>query len=134
MKLAILIASSVSFFFTGYDTQKTKSKPAEEPVANHYVADDPCQEGDDEDPQPILSGAIRDNTVFSNPIYHACVEVRTTGYVLVSTIGSDINGHYYFNSLANGSYYLVVSASGFTTQSIPFTVSGSSQTLNVTMY
>ena len=90
-----------------------------------------CDEGENEDPQPLLSGNVNDS--LGNAIYHACVEIRTTGGLLVAVIGTNINGHYFFNSVSSGGYVLVVSASGYTTKSTPFSISGSPITLNVVL-
>lgn len=88
-----------------------------------------CDEGEDEDPQPMLSGAVTDSV--GNTLYHACVEIQTTGGSPVAIIGTDSSGHYYFNSVSNGTYSLKVSYPGYTPKYTPFTVSGTPQTLNV---
>jgi hypothetical protein len=135
MKILLIIATTVStVLMADYRSQEQKFKiPLK---LQECILDIPginCTEGDDEDPEPMMCGSIRDNTSFHNPIYHACVELKTTSGVLVATIGSNINGHYYFNKVAAGSYYLVVSASGYATQVIQVTVDGTAQTLNVIM-
>ncbi|KAB2913751.1 MAG: carboxypeptidase regulatory-like domain-containing protein [Bacteroidetes bacterium] len=89
-----------------------------------------CEEGDNEDSQPMLSGSV---SYSSNPLYHACVEVRTTGGVLVSVIGTDSIGHYFFNVLSNGSYNLIVSYPGLSPKTTPITISGTPQTVNVSL-
>lgn len=133
MKLLLIFATSLSsLFVTGSDhLEGTKNSNM---TQFSPIIEIPCNEGEDEEPVPMLSGRIADNTMFNNPLYHACVELKTTGGTLVSIIGTNFNGHYYFNSVSNGSYNLVVSASGFTTQTIPITVSGSPQIVNATMY
>ena len=128
MKLLIItIASAIGLFTVGNKlTEEKKDQVQEIKVAHSY-----CDEGEDEDPQPILSGRISDNTVAQNPIHHACVELRTTGGTFYGIIGSDANGHYYFNSVPNGTYNMTVTASGYTTQIVGVTVSGTPQSVNV---
>ena len=128
MKLLIItIASAIGLFTVGNKlTDEKKDKVQEVEVVHSY-----CEEGDDEDPQPILSGRITDNTVAQNPIHHACVELRTTGGAFYGIIGSDANGHYYFNTVPNGNYNMMVTAAGHTTQIVGVTVSGTPQSVNV---
>lgn len=88
-----------------------------------------CDEGDNEDPQPMLSGNVYDS--LGGAVYHACVELKTTGGTLVASIGTNSSGHYYFNTVSNASYNLVVSRSGYVTKTTPVTISGTPQTVNV---
>lgn len=81
-----------------------------------------CDEGEDEDPQPALSGNVTDS--IGGAFYHACVELRTTGGVLVAIIGTDISGHYFFNSVSSGSYNLIVSYPGYMPKTVPLTLTG----------
>jgi protocatechuate 3,4-dioxygenase beta subunit len=90
-----------------------------------------CDEGEDEDPQPMLSGGVTDSV--GNDLYRACVEIQTTGGSPVSIIGTDSSGHYFFNSVSNGSYSLKVSYPEYTPKITPFTVSGTPQTINVVL-
>jgi len=90
-----------------------------------------CDEGENEDPQPMLSGGVQDD--LGNDVYHACVEIQTTLGVQVAIIGTDSSGHYFFNSVSNGSYNLVINASGFSPKVTPFSVIGTAQTINVVL-
>lgn len=90
-----------------------------------------CDGGDDEEPQPMLYGIVSDASSHA-VIAHACISVYTNpGGSLVNATGTDANGHYYVNTLSNGTYDLVVSAGGYTTQTIPFTISGSPRNIDV---
>jgi hypothetical protein len=135
MKILFIIATTVStVLMADYRSQEQNFKTP--PKLQECILVMPgidCAEGDDEDPEPLLCGAIRDNTAFHNPIYHACVELRKTDGVLVATIGTNINGHYYFNRIQSGTYNLVVSANGYLTQVIPITISGPPQTIDVNL-
>ncbi len=90
-----------------------------------------CDEGDNEDPQPMLSGAVTDSA--GGALYHACVEIRTSGGTLVAIIGTNSVGHYFFNSVSNGSYYLKVSYPGYSPKTTAITISGTPQTVNVSL-
>lgn len=135
MRVFIMTALLSSFLVTESTTDKVKigsnDSTSEKASAGRVeVIPDYCDEGEDEDPQPMITGMVYDNST-SNPIYHACVELRTTGGSFVGMIGTDVNGHYYFNSVPNGYYNLTVARAGYTTQIVPITVSGSPQTVNV---
>lgn len=106
----------------------TKSKIDAAPLA---ATETYCDEGDNEDSQPMLSGAVTDSV--GGALYHACVEIRTTGGTFVAIIGTDSVGHYFFNSVSNGNYNLLVSYPGYTTKTTPFTVSGTPQTIDVSL-
>ncbi len=123
-KLILFIIPTIfsGFFLSGHGDSMEKSTT---PVVIYSG----CDEGENEDPQPMLSGNVQDDV--GNDIHRACVEIKTTLGVSVDIIGTDSSGHYFFNNVANGSYNLIVSASGYTTEVIPFTVTGSSQTINV---
>lgn len=108
------------------------NKEGNEPDKTKTVVVSPrtaCEEGEDEDPHPMISGHVR--TVLNAPIQGACIAVKTLSNVQVAIIGSDTFGHYFFNSMPNGSYNLVVTADGFVPKSTPFTVSGVPQNINV---
>jgi hypothetical protein len=135
MKILLIIATTVStVLMADYRSQEQNSKTPlklEECILRMPGID--CTEGDDEDPEPMMCGVITDNTNFHNPIYHSCVELKTTSGVLVATIGSDINGHYFFNRVSAGSYNLVVSAAGYATKVVQVTLDGTPQTIDVVL-
>lgn len=136
MKILFMIAATFSSALLGYTNKNQNANEGIKKLGSSFLLqsfENPCNEGDDEDPQPMLNGVVKDNTAAHNPIYHACVEIKTSGGTSVSIIGTNAVGHYYFNSIAIGTYNLVVSAPGYTTQTIPFTVTGSPQTLDVTL-
>lgn len=91
-----------------------------------------CDEGDNEDPQPMLRGNVTTGAP-ATPVYHACVELRTSTGTFVAIIGTDSAGHYYFNTVSNGNYYILVNASGFAPSITPVTVSGTPQNVNVVL-
>ena len=140
MNLLVILATSVSSLLCAdYNTnaQPSQNKDAQSCLtALQAEPANPCNEGDDEDPQPIMVGIVSYNSLLSIPvpIYHACVELKTTSGTSITITGTNINGHYYFNSITSGTYDLVFSAPGFTTQTIRVTISGTPQTMNVTMY
>lgn len=112
--------------------QSEETKSARQEInPNVITLDDECDGGDDEDPQPMLYGIVSDASSHAL-IAHACVAVYTNpGGSLVNSTGTDANGHYYVNTLSNGTYDLVVSAGGYATQTIPFTISGSPRNIDV---
>ncbi|HCS21246.1 MAG TPA: hypothetical protein DIW47_11915 [Bacteroidetes bacterium] len=89
-----------------------------------------CPGGDDEDPLPSLRGTVTD-TLSQDSLAGVCVKLTTEGNSLVAETGTDTNGHYYFNQVANGNYKLVFSKTGYITKSIPVTVSSSPLTVDV---
>jgi len=137
MKLFIVSSIIISclFFVSCSKTEQVVQQVAEVETeiipSQAFLTESYCDEGEDEDPQPMLSGNVYDTAGMA--IYHACVEIQTTLGVRVAIIGTDINGHYYFNSVSNGSYLLVASASGYITKTTPITVSGTPQSVNVTL-
>lgn len=138
MKLIIILVSTIASLFVLENVGKEEEKvsPKVEQSDNVSKADEVpgyCDVGDDEDPQPMLSGIITDNSVSKNPIYHACVEVRTTGGTFVGIIGSNNVGHYYFNSLPNGTYYVTANATGHTAQTVTVNVTGTPQTVDIAL-
>jgi hypothetical protein len=138
MKLLIIFVSSIAslFILENVAKEKEKAKPQVEQSDNVSKTDEVpgyCETGDDEDPQPMLTGTITDNSVAKNPISNACVEVRTTGGVFVGIIGSNNVGHYYFNSLANGTYYVTANATGHTAQTATVNVSGTPQSVDIAL-
>lgn len=116
------------FIFSGLHSDNAVESNNQPEQANAVLTY--CEEGDNEDSQPMLSGSV---SYSSNPLYHACVEVRTTGGVLVSVIGTDSVGHYFFNVLSNGNYNLIVSYQGLSPKTTPITISGTPQTVNVSL-
>lgn len=129
MKIILFsLASALGLVTLGFTHREPETKK-DVPVVQSVHTE--CEEGDDEYPQPKLKGRVTDNTPSETPIYHACVEVRTSGGTFVGIIGTDANGHYYFNTLAPGTYNLTVSASGFTTQVVPLTIGSSPLIVNV---
>lgn len=123
-----LFASSCNKHEQGEEANQ-KGRPESKPGV--ITLTDECDGGDDEDPIPILFGVVSDASSHT-PIAHACISVYTNpGGSLVNATGTDANGHYYVNTLSNGTYNLIVSAGGYTTQTIPFTISGSPRNIDV---
>lgn len=118
----ILLTGSLS------NVADTKSKVDTVPLA---ATETYCDEGDNEDPQPMLSGAVTDSV--GGALYHACVEIRTTGGTLVAIVGTNSVGHYFFNSVSNGGYNLKVSYPGYSTKTTPITITGTPQTVDVSL-
>jgi hypothetical protein len=139
MKLLLIIATTVStVVMADYRTQNQNSNAWKTPLKlQECILEMPgvdCTEGDDEDPEPMLFGEVKDNNPFPNPFHNACVELKTTGGVLIANTGTNINGHYYFNSVVNGVYNIVVTVSGHVPSVVPVTVSGTPQNVPVTVY
>lgn len=80
-----------------------------------------CPGGDDEDPLPSLRGTVTDTTTLDS-LEGVCVKLKTSLDVLVAETGTDSDGHYYFNQVANGTYNLVFSKTGYLNKTIPVTV------------
>lgn len=90
-----------------------------------------CDAGEDEDPLPMLAGTVKNTS--NNPIARACVEVKTPGGLQIAITGTDSLGHYYFNSVINGNYNLIVTKLGYLPDTTAITVAGTAQTVNVTL-
>jgi hypothetical protein len=136
MNHLLIIAVSISSMFTTDFNNREQDYSQEDKKAQTFhlfspLVENPCNEGDDEDLEPLLSGRV--SNIFNVPIYHACIEIKTLGGSSVAIIGSDINGHYYFNSVASGTYNMFFSAPGYTTQVIPVTVSGTPQPVDAVL-
>lgn len=80
-----------------------------------------CPWGDDDDPQPMLHGRVKDASTMDD-LLGVCVNLKTSGNVFVDVIGTDSSGHYYFNEVSSGSYNLVFSKTGYYTKTIPIVV------------
>lgn len=88
-----------------------------------------CEGGDDEDPLPSLRGTVTDTATLDS-LEGVCVKLLTTEDVFVAGIGTDSNGHYYFNQVDDGNYKLVFTKIGYITKIIPIVVSSSPQSVN----
>lgn len=88
-----------------------------------------CPGGDDEDPLPTLRGTVVDSLSLDS-LQGVCVTLETDEYVFVAVIGTDNNGHYYFNEVANGAYQLVFSKSGYIDKTVPVMINSTPLTIN----
>jgi protocatechuate 3,4-dioxygenase beta subunit len=60
-----------------------------------------CEGGDDEDPAPLIYGSVYNTD--SVLLEGVCVELWV-GNTFLSGTGTDDHGHYYFNTVSNGTY------------------------------
>ena len=129
MKVSIIGAAIfLAVLITGCSKNETENEQAfdEVPVLSGETT---CEGGDDEDPQPMLRGTVVDSTT-QDSITGVCVKLVTDQQVFVAIIGTDDNGHYYFNEVNDGDYNLVFYRSGYVTKTIPVSVSGTPQTVD----
>jgi len=89
---------------------------------------DVCEGGDDEEPFPMLSGFVKDSA--GAPIVSACVEVETDQGEFVDIIGTDSNGYYFFNYLANDDYVIEARRYGYEDKQEFIQITGSPETVN----
>lgn len=88
-----------------------------------------CPWGDDEDPQPMLYGRVKDEATLVD-LTGVCVNLETSSQEFIAVIGTDSLGHYYFNEVDSGSYNLIFSKVGYAAQTIPVTVVATPQEVN----
>lgn len=120
-KIALVVASLVTVFVIGCSKYESGNDTATQDVYGTESVEYLCPEGDDEDPLPTLRGTVTDS-VSQDSLQGACVNLFTSTDTFVASIGTDDNGHYYFNSVADGSYKLVFSKTNYITKTIPITV------------
>jgi len=128
MKVLIGAAILLVVFITGCSKNTSENKPMPDDVAARFLESE-CEGGDDEDPQPILKGTVVDSTT-QDSMAGVCVRLETSGEVFVAIIGTDENGHYYFNHAPSGDYNLVFNKLGYVTKTTPISIVNTPQTVN----
>lgn len=104
----------------GCSKYESENNKAQDESLVQFV-DSECQGRDDEDPIPMLRGTVTDSTTLDS-LEGVCVKLLTSLDVLVDETGTDAEGHYFFNDVANGSYKLVFSKTGYVTKTIPVSI------------
>jgi len=127
-KIALVATLLFVVFAVGCSKYESENDTTQE-VSEIKSGESSCPGGDDEDPLPTLRGTVVD-TVSLDSLQGACVNLLTTSNILVTSTGTDDYGHYYFNSVADGSYKLVFAKSGYISKTIPITVASNSLTVN----
>ncbi|MHB1279523.1 MAG: carboxypeptidase-like regulatory domain-containing protein [Bacteroidia bacterium] len=127
--LKLVFSAAILFVALLVGCSKYESENKADEGSQVQFGESECTGGDDEDPLPSLRGTVTDTATLDS-LMGVCVKLTTDADVFVAVIGTDSNGHYYFNQVANGSYKLVFTKTGYVTKTIPTSISSSPITLD----